>query len=294
MIETIKKSRILSFVLIFLMYIVATFAGILIFSLNKSGNDILYLFYADFVATVIIWLFGIPFSNSSVYDPYWSVAPPVILTLLAYHYGIFSLPSILLLAAVWFWAIRLTVNWMYTFPNLMHQDWRYSKMREENPGRWQFVNFMGIHFLPTAIVFLAMLPAFFLLKSDTTANIFTYIGFVICIAATLLQLVSDTQMHRFRKKNTGKVCDTGLWKYSRHPNYVGEISFWWGIYILAVSVAPQYWWTIIGALANTFLFVFISIPMMEKRQILNKPEYADYAKNTAVLIPGFKTDGTKN
>lgn len=284
MLNKIKQSRITSYIIILLMYVVATVVGIFIFSLNKNGHDILYLFYADFTATVIIWLFGVWFANSSIYDPYWSVAPPVILTFLAFYYGIFSMPAILLLIAIWFWGIRLTVNWMYTFPNLFHQDWRYTKLKNENPKIWQLVNFSSIHFIPTVVVFLAMIPAFYTLRIDVEANIFTYLSFALCICAALLQLVSDIQMHSFRRNNKGKVCNTGLWKYSRHPNYLGEVLLWWGVYFILISVAPQYWWLFFCPLVNNCLFAFISIPLMEKRQLGNKPEYAEYMKATNRLI----------
>lgn len=288
MMNKIKGSRTASMFVILVAYILAILAGLLVFSFNKNGNDILYLLLADTVATVIVYLFSVIFSNSSVYDPYWSVAPPVMLTFLAFYYGVFSVPSILLLIAIWAWAIRLTGNWMYTFPNLLHQDWRYIQKREENPGRWQLVNFMGIHYMPTIIVFAAMVPAFYLLRLETTANIFTYIAFLICITATVLQLITDNQMHRFRKERNAKICTSGLWKYSRHPNYLGEILLWWGVYLLTISVAPQYWWTFFGPLVNNLLFVFISIPLMEQRQLANKPEYAEYVKITNALLPKFR------
>ena len=284
MLNKIKQSRIAGYVVILFMYVVATAAGIFIFSLNKNGQDILYLFYADLTATIIIWLFGVWFANSSIYDPYWSVAPPVILTFLAFYHGIFSMPVILLLIAIWFWGIRLTVNWMYTFPNMLHQDWRYTKLKNENPKIWQLVNLSSIHLIPTVVVFFAMIPAFYTLQINADATIFTYLSFALCICAALLQLVSDIQMHRFRKNNKGKVCNAGLWKYSRHPNYLGEVLLWWGVYFIMLSIAPQYWWLLFCPLINNCLFAFISIPLMEKRQLENKPEYADYMKATNRLI----------
>ncbi|MDL2228506.1 DUF1295 domain-containing protein [Odoribacter sp. OttesenSCG-928-L07] len=288
MINKIKQSTFASYTVITLMYVIATFAGLFIFSLNKNGQDILYLLYADVAATIIIWLFGILFSNSSIYDPYWSVAPPIILTFLYFYYGCASVSAILLLVAIWFWALRLTINWMYTFPNLTHQDWRYVMYREENPKIWQVINLMGIHMIPTLVVFVAMIPGFYLLKLDLAPNYLTYISLIICIGAALLQLFSDIQMHRFRKNNKGKICNTGLWKISRHPNYLGEIMLWWGVYFMLISVAPQYWWTIFGPLANNLLFVFISIPLMEKRQLKNKAQYAEYIKVTGCLLPKLK------
>jgi len=283
----IKQSAIGSYVSIILMYILAAWVGLFVFSLKSEGNDILYLFYADCAATIIIWLFSVFFSNSSIYDPYWSVAPPFILTLLVLYYGIVSVPIVLLLIVIWLWAIRLTINWISTFPNLSHQDWRYTLFKERNPKIWQLINFTGIHLVPTIVVFLAMIPAFYLLQIETNANICTYLSFVLCIFAVSLQLISDIQMQKFRKANKGKICNIGLWKYSRHPNYLGEILLWWGVYFTLLSVAPQYWWLVFCPLANNLLFLFVSIPLMEKRQLNNKQEYADYIKVTGKLIPNL-------
>lgn len=288
MIEKIKQSRLCSYILIIFMYLIAAAVGFFVFSMNHNGQDVLFLFLADLAATVVIWLFGVLFQNSSIYDPYWSVAPMVLLTALAYYYGVFSTPSILMLIAIWFWSARLTVNWMFTFPNLYHQDWRYTRLKSAHAGMWQLINFTGIHLFPTIIVFMAMIPAFYLLKIDTPANLATYAAYAICIGAVILQWVSDMQMHHFRKRSPGIVCNTGLWKYSRHPNYLGEIIFWWGIYLFLLSVSPGYWWTIFGPLCNNLMFIYISIPMMEKRQMGNKPGYAGYMESTNMLLPLFK------
>ena len=77
----------------------------------------------------------------------------------------------------------------------------------------------------------------------------------------------------------------GLWKYSRHPNYFGEITFWWGIYIIQLGMAPQYWFTIAGPVLMTLLFVIISVPMMKNKLLASKQGYAQYIKSTSMLIP---------
>lgn len=293
-IEKLKSSRRASFVVITLIYIVAAVLGIWAFAALKDIHFLLRLFAADFAATVFVWLWGVIFSNSSVYDPYWSVAPPLMLSGYAIYCGASSLPVVLMLIAVWYWAIRLTGNWAYTFPDLNKQDWRYDMYKEKFPRLWHVVNFTGINLMPTIVVFLAMVPGFLLVEqtasSSVLSNSWTWLGFILCIGAATLQLVSDTQAHRFRKAHRGEVCTVGLWSLSRHPNYLGEILMWWGVYMmyLTVGVRCQSWSEIlipaIGALANTCLFVFISIPMMEKRQIANKPGYAAYRKNVRMLI----------
>ncbi len=282
--EKIKRSRALGFLVILGVYIVAAAVGIAVFTLLPQYDDIVRLFVADTAATVAVWIFSTLLKNASVYDPYWSVAPVAMLTLLAFRYRAFDVPSLLVLAGVWVWGMRLTANWAYTFENLSVQDWRYSKYQADSKGLWPVVNFFGIHFMPTFIVFLAMVPAFRLMTLHAEANPFTWLAFALMIGSAALQLVSDTQAHRFRRRNPGKVCDAGLWKYSRHPNYLGEVAMWWGVYFALLSAAPSEWLAGVGALANTLLFVFISIPLMEKRQLERKPGYAAYRKRTSALL----------
>ncbi|MDD5017054.1 MAG: DUF1295 domain-containing protein, partial [Eubacteriales bacterium] len=77
---------------------------------------------------------------------------------------------------------------------------------------------------------------------------------------------------------------SGLWRYSRHPNYLGEVLFWWGVWVIQMSVLPALWWTIFAPTAMTLLFLFISIPMMEKRLLASKEGYAAYKKSTSMLL----------
>jgi len=112
-------------------------------------------------------------------------------------------------------------------------------------------------------------------------------GFIICITAASVQFAADKQMMKFRlnSRNDGKCIETGLWKYSRHPNYLGEVSLWWGIWLMQMGTAPQYWFTVTGPLLITLLFVFISIPMMEKHVSKKRPEYQEYKKRVPMLLP---------
>ncbi len=247
-------------------------------------GEIWGLFLADVVATVVVWGFGIVFKNVSVYDPYWSVAPPVILSAWAIYKNVFPVPVILLLVAVWYWGIRLTGNWAYTFKGLAHEDWRYTRYREtQSPFLFQVTNFFGLNMMPTVLVFAAMLPGLGLYEKGLEANLLTWIGLIVCLSSTTIQLIADTQIHRFRKAHPGEYCRVGLWKHGRHPNYFGEIQMWWGVWVMYVSVRG-FDWLILGPIAMTILFLFISIPMMERRQLQNKPGYAEYQSRTRRLI----------
>ena len=94
-------------------------------------------------------------------------------------------------------------------------------------------------------------------------------GGIIILISVLIALVADQQLRKFRlnPENNSKTMDKGLWKLSRHPNYFGEILSWWGLFIIALGFGLEFWWTGIGALTITLMFLFISIPMLEKRAV---------------------------
>ena len=142
--------------------------------------------------------------------------------------------------------------------------------------------------MPTLVVFAAMLPGLKLFEEQTLAVshwplAICVLGFIICIAAATIQLIADKQIHDFRAANPGKYCTVGLWKHGRHPNYFGEMSFWWGIWIM-YAASNGIDWFIGGPIAMSAMFLGISIPLMEKRQLTNKPGYAEYRKQTRMLI----------
>lgn len=279
-------SKSCSIVLIAAIYILATIAGVILFiMLDKVLNSpILVLFCADVLATIIVWIFGLLYENVSVYDPYWSVFPPIAFLLWAFYTHVWSLPVILILVASWYWGIRLTRNWAITFKSIAHEDWRYTHYREtQHPVIFHLINFFGLNMMPTLVVFAAMLPGLMLYETVETANVLTWFGFVVCLSSATIQLIADKQIHDFRATHPGQYCNVGLWKHGRHPNYFGEVQFWWGIWIMYASLYGFNWF--IGCpIAMTALFLGISIPLMEKRQLQNKPGYAEYRKKTRILI----------
>jgi steroid 5-alpha reductase family enzyme len=195
--------------------------------------------------------------------------------------------------AILIWSFRLTYNWAINFHGMEYQDWRYSMYQNDYPKAWQLINFFGIHFMPTVVVFLAMVPASFVIleRSGAMDMVWIIIGFIVCVTAATIQFVSDKVMKEFRQKNKGlkprKHIDEGLWKYSRHPNYFGEVSFWWGIFFMQVG-ASQNIYVAFGPLVITMLFVFISIPLMEKHIVTSTPSYKSYQDQVSALIPWFR------
>ncbi|MCX6383482.1 MAG: DUF1295 domain-containing protein [Actinobacteria bacterium] len=286
------KTRLVSFIIVLAVYIFSFFISFLVFNLFNNIHILLASLLADIAATLVVWVFGIIFGNSSLYDPYWSVAPLIIIPFWILSAGIaFSIFEILLFAAIFLWSIRLTFNWAKRWKGLAHQDWRYIKLKKDNPRLWFLTNLIGINLMPTLIVFIALLPAYFGIVSKGSLNILTILGFTISIASVFIQAVSDFQMDLFKKNKpfSNEFIDRGLWRYCRHPNYFAEVLFWWGIWILQMGINPKIWMTIIGPIVVTTLFIFISIPMMEKHILSSKPSYSVYQRQVAMFIFWFRT-----
>ena len=278
--------RTVSFIIITAIYILATAVGVLTYSLLDLPVFLAVLI-ADIVATAVTFVFSLIFSNASVYDPYWSVQPIVI----AFAFLIgkpLSLVNLLPVIAIVLWGVRLTANWAYTFMGIEHQDWRYTMLKEKTGAFYPVVNFVGIHLVPTLVVYACVMPVVEVLNSTSlTLNALSVVFFAVSVLAIVLQLVADSQMHAYRKHKATPFIRVGLWKYSRHPNYLGEILMWWGIGLYALSVMPDKWFVIVGAILNTLLFLFVSIPLAEGKQS-KKEGYDLYKKQTRALLPVYK------
>lgn len=278
----IRSSRTASYIIIALIYVLASALGVFVYSFF-SERVWLGLLIADISATVFVFIFSLVFKNASVYDPYWSVQPIVIL--LAFLIGKeLTAAKILIVLAVFLWGVRLTLNWAYTFKGLMHQDWRYTMLCEKTGRFYPIINFVGIHLVPTLVVYAVTLPAVYVVESDAKFNAIGAIFVGISAIAFLLQGTADYQMHKFRRTAAGGFIRNGLWKYSRHPNYLGEILMWWGIAAASAAFLGFRWYLFVGAVLNTMLFFFVSIPLADGRQS-RKPGFAEYKKQTRMLLP---------
>lgn len=291
-----KFTRGQSIIICVLVYVLAAGIAWKFADMYKYGfHPLLLMFIADVIATLVVYIFGLLYKNSSLYDPYWSVVPPAIALFWAWQFQVIdSLPVILMLMGIGVWAIRLTLNWLRGWQGLSHQDWRYVMLRDKNPKLYWLTNFGGIHMFPTLIVYAGMLPVYYFIQAyaNTEGELvlpIVVLGFAITIAAALVELIADEQMRSFKKRaQQGTFIDEGLWKYSRHPNYFGEITFWLGLWVMLMGIAPQYWWTGIGWLAMAAMFIFASIPMMEEKNLKSKPNYQSYIDSVSMLVPWFR------
>ena len=238
------------------------------------------------VATVVIFIVSVLFADVSIYDPYWSVAPPIMILAVMIKYDYWTVNSIILFVLICIWAIRLTANWLYTYKGIGHEDWRYATYRKKHsPFVFQLINLIGLQFVPTIVVYLGLSGGLFALQ-ETAFKPLSVIGILIMLGAVLLAFLADSAIHKFLRehKGEGRTCNISVWKYSRHPNYLGEMSFWTGMYFYFVAVCPQIWYKGLGFLTIILLFFTVSIPMMEKHNMERRCDYAEYKAKTSILL----------
>ena len=250
---------------------------------------------ADVAGTVVIFSFSFAFRNSSFYDAYWSVVPPVIaayLALVPAAAGGDRARLLLVFTLVTFWAVRLTWNWARGWTGLAHEDWRYVDLRTKSGKAYWGVSFGGIHLFPTVQVFLGCLPLYPALVSAKPAGWLDAVAGLVTLTGIAFELFADNQLRRFVRSNPprGAILHTGLWAWSRHPNYFGEMTFWWGLWLFGLAADASWWWTLVGPLAMTFMFRFASLPMIETRMAERREGWAEHARRVPLVFPRLPRD----
>lgn len=260
------------------------------------------MFWADIAATVAIFIFSRLYKNSSFYDAYWSVIPPLIALYWAIEATAIEATAVavddtrawLVIVLVWLWGIRLTINWATYWPGLEHEDWRYGPIKT-NAGKWNaLADFSAIHLFPTVIVFVACLPIYVAVAMDARPlNWLDYVAAAVTALAIIIELLSDIQLHRFlAHRKEGEIMKTGLWAYSRHPNYFGEWLFWAGLALFGIAAVPSAWWWVLpGSVAMLVMFLVASIPMIDKRSVERRPEYEAHMARVSGFVPWFPKTG---
>ena len=271
-----------------LVYLLAFGCAVLVCFNFLQLNQWFMILLGHLTATLVVFVASSIYKNSSFYDPFWSVAPiPIALYISIYPESeIINAEKIyLFLIPILFWALRLTFNWIRRWEGLLDEDFRYIDLKSLRFSR--LVDLFGIHIYPTLQVNLSLLPIYFALSVDTNeVNIWTYIFSLLTFMAVILELISDNQLWKFKQssENTGKFIETGLWKYSRHPNYLGEILFWWGIYFMTLSLDLNYWYLFVCPLAMNLMFSLKTCSMMDERSLLKREGYKSYMDRTNQLL----------
>jgi steroid 5-alpha reductase family enzyme len=268
-------------------------AAIAAFFWFQGNSPFVIAAVADLAATIIVFAFSIVFNNSSIYDPYWSIAPVPIALFWAFRQDagmVLQLRQLIVLFLLAAWAFRLTFHCLRRWDSLRQEDWRYSELRPR-AGRFYWpLSFLGFHLFPTVIVFLGCLSLYPVLFDPANRfGILDMFAILVTVLAIGIEAEADRELKAFRSNpgNRGLSINSGLWAYSRHPNYFGEVLFWWGLYLFGLAADIGYWWTIIGPLAVTALFMFVSVPMMDRHMLGRRESYSENMRRIPALIPWF-------
>lgn len=197
----------------------------------------------------------------------------------------FQQTKFILTFLVFLWGLRLTAyltlrNWNKS------EDYRYKEWRHKWGKNVAIKSYLQVFLLQGLFMFLVSLPVSLYNRFDGGVIFISFIGLIIWLLGFYIETIADIEMYLFKKnpKNKDEVMRTGLWRYSRHPNYFGEVTMWWGIGIL--TLGSTYWYLgLLGPLTITFLILKVSgIPMLEKKYEGNK-EYEHYKRKTSAFIP---------
>jgi steroid 5-alpha reductase family enzyme len=233
------------------------------------------------------WLVSLFRKNVTHVDSMWSL----FLMLSAYTYAL--LPNdltprmFLVLFLVSLWAIRLCVylTWRNWGP---HEDHRYEAIRQNNEPHFWIKSIYIIFGLQAVLAWIISMPLFGAIESKVLLTRLDVLGGIVFTIGFVWETIADWQLSIFKANtnNKGKVLNSGLWRYSRHPNYFGECCVWWGFYLIAAAAGA--WWTIVGPILMTLLLLKVSgVALLEKDIAERRPAYLSYIQNTNAFIPWF-------
>lgn len=233
----------------------------------------------------ILWAVSLRQQNSSIADVAWG--PGILVIGLAYYFtsDAVTLRAQLTLALLAVWAIRLATH-LGIRTRLQGEDFRYVKWREEY-DHWWLVSYFRVFLLQAVVGWIISLPIYFSIVSLAPASLtmLDYLGVLLFLSGLVFESVGDEQLRRFRadRVNRGKVLDTGLWRYTRHPNYFGEALVWWGFGLIGAATGgvPG----LVGPAILTYLLIYVSGVALLESTLVEKAGYIQYAGRTPPFLP---------
>ncbi|MEM9918047.1 MAG: DUF1295 domain-containing protein [Bacteroidota bacterium] len=243
---------------------------------------LLLFFYATLWFIIAQWR-----KNNSLADVAWGLGF-VVLSLYLWGFD----PGFqrgLLTSFVTIWGLRLSIH-IFNRNMKKAEDWRYVNMRQKWGQRQYLMAYLQVFILQGTLLWIIAIPIFLPSPSDGySLSIVQIIGTAFWLVGFLWESIADWQLYQFKKdgKNKGKLMTQGLWAYSRHPNYFGEIVLWWGIFLFVLPWENS-WLAVLSPLMITFLLTRVSgVPMLEAKYKEHKA-YKAYIASTNALIPKFR------
>jgi steroid 5-alpha reductase family enzyme len=259
------------------------------FSINLLQNFSIAL-ASCFACSFLVWLASVRRHNVAYADRAWGLL--ILLSALIFSFATSSsAPSarvIVMLIVVAVWALRLSlfITWRSWGKA---EDRRYADMRERNQPYFVLKSLYLVFALQALLACIVAMPFLAAVAAVGATNSWSWLdsaGMALAVFGVVFEIIADTQMAAFKKqlRSSDKVMQTGLWRFSRHPNYFGESCLWFGLYIMALSAGG--WWALISPVMITFLLLKVSgINLQEQNLQGRSQEYIDYFGRTAAFVP---------
>jgi steroid 5-alpha reductase family enzyme len=256
-----------------------------------STIEILALSAAVTLAYVTaVWLLSLVLRNASIIDIAWGLGFVFLGTL--YHVALdgWGDRRVLVATLVLIWGLRLSIHLLWRSWG-KGEDFRYRTWREEDPENFWWKSYFRVFLVQGVALWVISQPLRAAQESPTPDHLtaFDIIGTIVWAIGFLFEVVGDYQLARFKgdPANEGKVMDRGLWRFTRHPNYFGDATLWWGFYLIAAG-ASDGWLTIYSPLLMTFILMRVSgVTFLERTLKRTKPDYEGYARRTSAFFPWF-------
>lgn len=257
------------------------------------------------VACLFAWSASLVTGDTSWVDRSWSIVPVIYVWIFASYAGLANARLDVMAVLVTLWGARLTFNFARKGGYRGVEDYRWAVLRSRmRPWQFQLFNVFFIVLYQNAILVLITLPAYSAYddRSRTPFGALDVVLAALFLLATVFETIADEQQWNFQSEKQARLargehaserfCTTGLFRYSRHPNYFFEVAQWWLLFLFGAVAAHSLWqWTVLGAVLLTLLFVG-STSFTEDITLSKYPEYADYQRRTSAVVPWFAKDAT--
>lgn len=261
--------------------------------LGVKNQDLLLGFAAVISFLTVLWLISLIVKDASIIDIFWGPSFIVLgSSLIIFMDKLYSERALMILFLVILWGMRLAIH--LGIRNIGHgEDFRYVEWRKEGGSNYWWFSFFRVFTLQGALATLVGVSIYFgYLNDNPLSYIEVFFGSTLFFIGIAWESISDIQLKKFRKnpKNKGKICKVGLWKYSRHPNYFGDLVVWFSIFTFSLSSNNIL--IILGSLLSPLImgmiFYYITGPILDQAMIKSRPEYKEYMKQSNSLFPKFK------
>lgn len=244
------------------------------------------------VVMLATWLVSLPLRNASIVDPVWSLGFVVVgwVAFISQHQHVDALRTGVLLAFVTIWGVRLSLHLFIR--NVGHgEDYRYKAMRKKHGAKFWHVSLRTVFLVQGVLMWIVSLPLQLGIGTSTKTSWWVLplvLGAIVWLIGFGFESIGDAQLKAFKADpaSAGQVMDRGLWRYTRHPNYFGDATVWWGIFLVSLGAGGWAWLGVIGPVVMTTLLRRVSgVTLLEKSLVKRRPGYEDYVRRTSPFLP---------